>query len=135
MWRGWWGSWCEGVAYGCPGHPPLVSLRCTRAPLRWREGGVRLPSLCRRCGEGWRGMWWSAVPPVRLGHAAAWLLRLHASPFAGSEGGRGWWRSAVPPVRPGHTPLTAFAPLSSGTKGAYAAAPLRRGCGFLPSQE
>ena len=28
-----------------PGHPPLVSLRCTRAPLRWSEGGL-LVGVC-----------------------------------------------------------------------------------------
>ena len=48
MWRGWWGSWCEGVG---------------------DDGDVVV------CGAA--------------------------------------------PLRPGHTPLTAFAPLSSGTKGAW----------------
>ena len=43
----------------------------------------------------------------------------------------GWGLRAdvVPPCRPGHTPLTAFAPLSSGTKGAGVDSCLRRNDG------
>ena len=72
---------------GAPRPPrasPLVSLRCTRAPLRWSEGGVRV----------WR--WWVAAAwgevgacgrrPSAPGIPRSFRCAALAPPYAGAKG-------------------------------------------------
>ena len=66
------------------------------------------------------------MPPLSARASPARFAALHSRPLTLREGGLDSCLrrdDVVAPLRPGHTPLTAFAPLSSGTKGAYAAMP------------
>ena len=101
MWRGWWGSWCEGGDGGCGG------LRC-RPSAPGIPRSFRCAALAPPYAEA-KGAW---IP------ACAGMTGVWRGDGVWRDGGGMWW-SAVPLVRPGHTPLTAFAPLSSGTKGAW----------------
>ena len=84
------------VGYGCvggrravvprvrPGHPPLVSLRCTRAPLRWSEGGVRVWRRWVTAAWGEVLAWCAARPPRA---SPARFAALHSPPpYAGAKG-------------------------------------------------
>ena len=133
-----------------PGHPPLVSLRCTRRPLTLeRRGRTRLASMGCVCVGGR-----TAVPRSAPGIPRSFRCAALAAPLRWSEGGVRVWRRWVVsawedgrrcPAPPRASPAR-FAALHSpppyaGAKGAYASgvdglclrggtdggAPLRRG--------
>ena len=126
-----------------PGHPPLVSLRCTRRPLTLeRRGRTRLASLGCGCVGGRR-----AVPRVRPGHPPLVSLRCTRRPLTLKRRGRTrlasmgcvcvGGRTAVPRSAPGiprsFRCAALAAPLRWSEGGWYA--PRVRPSGFLPAQE
>ena len=103
-----------------PGHPPLVSLRCTRAPLRWSEGGLLVVGVCVgvgvcapawgslnrglrgfRDGEDYGGGWGCrmrggdlrGMPLSAPGIPRSFRCAALAPPYAGAKGAC-WWLSA-----------------------------------------